>query len=74
MKIRVPYAAQLLCAALLLSFSVKACAQSTTNVSVPFEMPKSSNPLSAYSPSQVPEPRLTNSPLINQLIQDHRPL
>jgi outer membrane protein TolC len=70
MKIRAPYAAQLLCATVLFGLSVNATAQSTTNVSVPFEMPKSSNPFSAYSPSQVPEPRLTNSPLINQLIED----
>ncbi len=70
MKIRAPYAAQLLCATLFCGFSVNATAQSTTNVSVPFEMPKSSNPFSAYSPAQVPEPQLTNSALINQLIQD----
>jgi outer membrane protein TolC len=41
-----------------------------TTVTVPFEMPKSSSPFSAYLPSEVPEPRLTNSPLITQLIRD----
>ncbi|MGB6026037.1 MAG: TolC family protein [Candidatus Sulfotelmatobacter sp.] len=38
--------------------------------SVSFEMPKSHNPLSAYEPSKVPEPQLTNSPLLNHLIRD----
>jgi outer membrane protein TolC len=33
-------------------------------------MPKSHNPLSAYSPSEVPAPQLTNSPLLTQLIRD----
>jgi outer membrane protein TolC len=33
-------------------------------------MPKSRNPFSAYSPSEVPEPPLTNSPLLSQLIRD----
>src|SRR5215471_15693598 len=37
---------------------------------VSFEMPKSKNPLSAYEPSYVPEPKLTNSPLLTQLIRD----
>jgi outer membrane protein TolC len=35
-----------------------------------FKMPSSSNPLSAYSPSSTPEPELTNSPRLNQLIRD----
>jgi outer membrane protein TolC len=70
MKIRAPYAVPLLCATFFIALAVNATAQSATNVSVPFEMPRSSNPFSAYSPSQVPEPQLTNSPLINQLIQD----
>jgi outer membrane protein TolC len=69
MKIRVPYLA-LFCAAFLPGAAVSAAAQSTTNVAVPFQMPKSANPFSAYLPSQVPEPQLTNSPLIDQLIQD----
>ena len=43
-------------------------AQSTAAVSL--QMSKSHNPLSAYSPSFVPEPQLTNSPLLTQLIRD----
>jgi outer membrane protein TolC len=70
MKIRAPHFGYALLAMLFLSFAVNAGAQNTTNVAVPFEMPKSSNPFNAYAPSLVPEPRLTNSPLINQLIQD----
>src|ERR1019366_1191023 len=34
------------------------------------EMPKSHNPLNAYSPDKVPEPTLTNSPRLDQLIRD----
>src|SRR5262249_14774855 len=34
------------------------------------EMPKSYNPLNAYSPDQVPKPALTNSPRLDQLIRD----
>ncbi len=41
-----------------------------TNAGVSFEMPKSHNPISAYSPSQAPEPQLTNSSRLNQLIRD----
>jgi outer membrane protein TolC len=48
---------------------IRATAQNT-NISVPFQMPKSSNPFNAYLPAQVPEPQLTNSALINQLVQD----
>ena len=43
---------------------------SPSNGTVTFEMPKSKNPLSAYEPSYVPEPKLTNSPLLTQLIRD----
>lgn len=35
-----------------------------------FEMPKSHNPLKAYAPDSVPEPVLTNSPRIDQLMRD----
>ncbi len=45
-------------------------AQTKTPSSLSFEMPKSHNPLSAYSPADVPEPQLTNSPRLRQLIQD----
>jgi len=34
------------------------------------EMPKSKNPLSAYSPDSVPEPVLSNSARIDQLVRD----
>jgi outer membrane protein TolC len=43
-------------------------AQNNANVSL--EMPKSRSPFSAYEPSYVPEPQLTNSPLLTQLIRD----
>jgi outer membrane protein TolC len=35
-----------------------------------FEMPKSHNPLSAYEPSKVSDPQLSNSVLLNQLARD----
>jgi outer membrane protein TolC len=70
MKSGAPYSIQsyLLLACLLLCVAPGAAAQ--TNVAVPYEMQKSSNPFSAYLPSAVPEPQLTNSPLIDQLIRD----
>ena len=34
------------------------------------EMPKSRNPVRAYSPDTVPEPQLANSPRLDQLIRD----
>ena len=36
-------------------------------VSLNFDMPKSHNPLKAYSAESVPEPNLTNSPDLDQL-------
>jgi outer membrane protein TolC len=39
-------------------------------VPVQYEMPKSRNPLNAYEADRVPEPVLTNSPLLNQVIRD----
>ena len=42
----------------------------TADYSSVFKMPSSHNPLSAYSPSTTPEPKLANSPDLNQLIQD----
>jgi outer membrane protein TolC len=53
---------------LLIAATTRASAQ--TNASVSFDMPKSQNPFSAYAPSEVPEPQLTNSPLLSQLIRD----
>src|SRR5271157_2832326 len=41
-----------------------------TNGSLSFEMPKSRNPLSAYSGTEVAEPQLTNSPRLGLLILD----
>ena len=35
-----------------------------------FKMPSSRNPLNAYSPSTTPEPQLTNTPDLNQLIRE----
>ena len=52
---------------LLIGLTATAGAQ--TKSSVCFGMPQSRNPFSAYSPSQVPEPQLANSPLLNQLIR-----
>src|SRR5215831_2617974 len=43
---------------------------STSDYSAIFKLPNSRNPLSAYSPSSAPEPQLTNSPHLNQLIHD----
>ena len=40
------------------------------NYSANFSLPSSRNPLSAYAPSSAPEPQLTNSPDLNQLIRD----
>jgi outer membrane protein TolC len=52
----------------LACLTVTASAQN--NASAVFKMPSSHNPLSAYSPSQAPEPQLTNSPYLNQLIRE----
>ncbi len=41
-------------------------------VSAQFTMPVSRNPLNAYTPDQVPEPVLTNSPRIDRMIRDGR--
>src|SRR5260370_5282150 len=40
------------------------------NYSAIFNLPNSRNPLGAYSPSTAPEPQLTNSPDLKQLIRD----
>jgi outer membrane protein TolC len=39
-------------------------------VSTPFDMPKSLNPVKAYSPDEVPEPVLANSTRLDRLIRD----
>lgn len=48
-------------------------APSTTRQSIQqlsFEMPKSHNPLNAYLPDSVPEPVLSNSPRLDQMVRD----
>jgi outer membrane protein TolC len=45
-------------------------AVSPTTLPVRFEMPKSHNPLNAYSPDYVPEPVLANSPRLDRLVRD----
>src|SRR5580700_2589851 len=52
--------------------TLAATASAQTNASVASEMPKSHNPFSAYLPTEVPEPGLTNSPLLGQLIRDDK--
>jgi len=52
--------------------TLAATASAQRNASVSSEMPKSHNPLSAYLPNEVPEPGLTNSPLLGQLIRDDK--
>jgi outer membrane protein TolC len=47
-----------------------ATASGQTDASVRYDMPTSRNPLSAYSADHVPQPDLTNSPLLDQLIRD----
>src|SRR5436190_23393900 len=53
-----------------LLIALTATASGQTNASVSFVMPKSRNPFSAYSPIEIPEPQLTNSPLLSRLIRD----
>ncbi|MFZ0320479.1 MAG: TolC family protein [Candidatus Sulfotelmatobacter sp.] len=48
--------------------SVTASAQTSAPVSL--DMPKSRDPLTAYLANEVPEPQLTNSALLSQLVQD----
>ncbi|HET7207203.1 MAG TPA: TolC family protein [Terriglobales bacterium] len=54
--------------ALIVLVSATALAQS--NASLLLDLSKSHNPLRTYSPTDVPEPQLTNSPLLGQLIKD----
>ncbi len=58
------------CLASLLFLGLASTGLAQTNASVSFAMPKSHDPLSAYMPSDVPEPQLANSPLLTQLIRD----
>ena len=63
-------ARQLRCllACFLAGLTATASAQSSASLSL--SMPQSHNPLSAYMPNEVPEPQLTNSPDLQQLIHD----
>lgn len=49
---------------------ITATASAQTNQAVSLDMPRSHNPLNAYEADQVPQPDLTNSPLLGQLIHD----
>ena len=40
------------------------------SAAVSFDMPKSRNPLNAYAPDSVPEPQLSNSPHLEQLVRE----
>jgi outer membrane protein TolC len=53
---------------LLVALTATASAQ--TNAAISFNMPGSHDPFSAYSASEVPEPQLTNSARLTQLIRD----
>ena len=66
---------------LLLSFGLFAQNQSSSSapqtpaapqlaIPVNYDMPKSRNPLNAYMPSSLPEPNLSNSPRLEQLVRD----
>ena len=70
------------CGVLMASLAAQSTTPSTTTsgtsaapnqlpaIPVPYEMPKSRNPLNAYEADQVPEPVLANSRRIDQLIRD----
>src|SRR5258708_8319315 len=59
---------KLILASLLAAFAAQGAAQ--TSASASYEMPKSHNPLKAYLPNGVPEPQLTNSPRLGELVRD----
>lgn len=63
----VPERRDLLSLGLILLLLTNASAQTASGF---LELPKSRNPFSAYSPTFAPEPQLTNSPGLNQLIRD----
>ena len=50
--------------------SVPPSSASQAGAPVRFDMPKSRNPLNAYSPNYVPAPLLANSPRIDRLVRD----
>jgi outer membrane protein TolC len=53
-----------------LLIALTATASGQINAAPSLDMPRSHNPLSAYSADTVPQPDLTNSPLLTQLIRD----
>jgi len=54
----------------LLLTALAMAGEAQNHASVSYEMPKSHNPLKPYLPDGVPEPELTNSPLMGQLVRD----
>src|SRR5437763_13985689 len=60
----------LLGAPLIIIIGLTTTAFAQTNPSASFKIPHSRNPLGAYSADNVPEPQLTNSPRLGQLIRD----
>ena len=50
--------------------ALTALAPAQTNTAVSFDLRNSRNPLKAYSPDEVPEAQLTNSPRLGQLVRD----
>src|SRR5450432_1761583 len=54
----------------LLLTALAMAGEAQNHASVSYEMPKSHNPLKPYLPDGVPEPELTNSPLLGQLVRD----
>lgn len=57
---------------LLIGFVIYCTTIASAQIEAPvsLEMPKSNNPFSAYAAKQAPEPSLTNSPGLTQLIRD----
>src|SRR5947207_1167214 len=49
---------------------ITALAQAQVRTPAELEMPRSHSPLSPYTPDQVPEPVLTNSPRLDRMIRD----
>ena len=49
---------------------VAALAHAQVRTPAELEMPRSHNPFSPYTPEHVPEPVLTNSPRLDQMIRD----
>lgn len=58
--------------ALAQTSNAPAAASPKIDTSAVFKMPGSHSPLSAYTPSETPEPQLKNSARLNQLIRDEK--